>query len=112
MKPINYVGFLSLLALIAILGFTMEAPGLIGFLGFLYFARYFFLEPTLAFKHILQKSCCYAFLSELFTFLPLLFIAFFSFPLTLALTVALGISFVISIAVFTFLLVYYELKYL
>lgn len=112
MKSINYVGFLSLLALLAILGLTMHEPGLIGFLGFLYFIRYFGVEPSLAFKHILQKAGCYAFLTELFCFLPLFFIAFFTLPFDLALTVALGISFIAAIATFTFSLVYFELKYL
>lgn len=73
---INYLGFLSLLALIAILGFTTGNTGLFGFFGFVYYIRYFWVIPDEFFRLNVQKSATFAFMSEMISLVPFMFVCF------------------------------------
>ena len=77
MKKINYLGFLSLLALIAILGWCTENTGLYGFLGFAYYIRYFWVIPDEFFRLNVQKAATFAFMSEMISLVPFMFVCTF-----------------------------------
>ncbi len=51
---INYLGFLSLLTLIAVLGWQTENKGLYGLFGFAYYIRYFWVVPDEFFQFNVQ----------------------------------------------------------
>ena len=63
---INYLGLLSLLALIGILGWITENNGLFGFVGFAYYLRYFWVIPDEFFRLNVQKAATFAFMGEMF----------------------------------------------
>lgn len=61
MKRINLLGFISLFALIGILGFITENKGFLGFWGFLYYLRYFTVIPDELFKATIKTAASLAF---------------------------------------------------
>lgn len=100
-RQINYLGFLSLLSLIAILGIVTENRGLIGFLGFVVYIHYFKVIPDELFMDNLYKACTLAFLIQIISFIPILFILYFQTWFENPVLASMGISFIIGLIVFT-----------
>lgn len=107
---IYYLGFLSLLALIAILGWTTENTGLYGFLGFAYYLRYFWVIPDEFFQLNVQKAATFAFMSEMISLVPFMFVCSCIYGATKAVPVAFGLSFTVTIFAFTIALIVLEAK--
>ena len=93
---INYLGFLSLLALIAIMGFTTDNDGLYGFFGFAYYFRYFWVIPDEYFRHNVQKAATFAFMSEMVSLVPFMFVCTYIYGSTKAVPIAFGLSFAVA----------------
>ncbi len=107
---INYLGFLSLLALIAVLGWTTENTGLYGFFGFAYYLRYFWVIPDELFKLNVQKTSTFAFMAEMISLVPFMFICSYVYGGTKAVRTAFGLSFAVAISAFTVALIVLEVK--
>ena len=105
---INYLGFLSLLALIAIMGFTTDNDGLYGFFGFAYYFRYFWVIPDEYFRHNVQKAATFAFMSEMVSLVPFMFVCTYIYGSTKAVPIAFGLSFAVTIFAFTIALIAFE----
>ena len=98
---INYLGFLSLLALIAILGLITDNNGLYGFFGFAYYLRYFWVIPDEFFQLNVQKAATFAFMSEMISLVPFMFVCTYIYGAAKAVPTAFGLSFAVTIFVFT-----------
>ena len=109
-NKINYLGFLSLLALIAILGWTTENTGLYGFFGFVYYLRYFWVIPDEFFKLNVQKASTFAFMAEMISLVPFMFVCTYIYGAAKAVPTAFGLSFAVTIFVFTIALIVLEWK--
>lgn len=109
-RKINFLGFLSLLALIAILGWTTENQGLYGFFGFAYYLRYFWVIPDEFFRLNVQKSATFAFMAEMISLVPFMFICSHIYGTTKAVPTAFGLSFAVTIFAFTAALIILEAK--
>lgn len=109
-KKINYLGFLSLLALIAILGCVTENKGLFGFFGFAYYLRYFWVVPDEFFKQNVQRAATFAFMMEMVSLVPFMFICTCFFGATKAVPLSFGLSFAVVILAFTVALMVLEWK--
>ena len=107
---INYLGFLSLFALIGILGRTTGNTGLYGFIGFAYYFRYFWIMPDEYFQLNLQKAATLAFMAEMIALVPFMFICCFICRDINAISTAFGLSFVVAVFTFTFVLLILEEK--
>ena len=105
---INYLGFLALLALIAFLAWPSGNNGLLGFLGFLYFARYFRVIPDELFLLNLRRAATTAFLVEMFTLVPLMFLCTWLCQPESVMPWAFGLSFAAGIISFSLLLAVIE----
>lgn len=110
LRKINCLGFLSLLALIAVLGWKTENIGLYGFFGFAYFIRYFWVTPDELFCQTVQKACTYALLAELILLVPFMFICTMLYNVNAAVPMAFGLSFAVAIFSFTVVLTVLEWK--
>lgn len=106
---INKLGFLSLFALLGILGLIMDKKGLLGLLGFAYYFRYFFVTPDEMFMQNIRRAASIGFFSgvvvttiavTLRTLLPSL----------IASNVALAACYVVSVFCFSIALAVLELK--
>ncbi len=93
---INYLGFLSLLALIAILGWQTENKGLYGFFGFAYYVRN------------IQKAATFAFMSEMILLVPFMFVCTFIYGVGKAVPISFALSFAATILAFTTALIFFE----
>ena len=107
---INYLGFLSLLALIAILGLITDNNGLYGFFGFAYYLRYFWVIPDEFFQLNVQKAATFAFMSEMISLVPFMFACTYIYGAAKAVPTAFGLSFAVTIFVFTIALIILEWK--
>ncbi len=107
---INYLGFLSLLALIAILGWRTDNTGLYGFFGFAYYLRYFWVIPDEFFRLNVQKAATFAFMSEMISLVPFMFICAHIYGAAKAVRTAFGLSFAVTIFAFTIALIVLEWK--
>ncbi len=107
-RKINFLGFLSLLSLIAILGYTSENKGLYGFLGFLSYLRYFKVVPDELFIQNVQRAATFAFMSELMTLLPILFLLNIFKDIQETFRISFGLSFAIAIITFSVAMVILE----
>lgn len=105
---INYLGFLSLLALIAILGWRTENKDLYGFFGFAYYFRYFWVIPDEFFRLNVQKAATFAFMSEMILLVPFMFVCTFIYGASEAVPVAFALSFAVTVLAFTTALVFLE----
>lgn len=107
---INYLGLLSLLSLIGILGWTTENAGLYGFFGFAYYIRYFRIIPDELFRLNIQKAAAFAFMSEMISLVPFMFICSYIYGSGKAVPTAFGLSFAVTVFAFTAALIILELK--
>ncbi len=98
-RTFNYLGLLSLLSLIALLGWVLEEPGFYGFLGFAYYLRYFAVQPDELFRMNLQRAATFAFFAEMISLVPLVFLCTFLYR-GKGLAMAFGLCF--AAAVFAF----------
>ncbi|GFI28515.1 hypothetical protein IMSAGC012_03647 [Lachnospiraceae bacterium] len=105
---INYLGFLSLLALIAILGWQTENKGLYGFFGFAYYFRYFWVIPDEFFQLNVQKAATFAFMSEMVLLVPFMFVCAFTYGVAKAVPISFALSFSVTILAFTIALIFHE----
>lgn len=110
MKRINYLGFLSVLSLIAILGWCTDNPGLYGFFGFFYYIRYFWVIPDELFRLNVQKAATFAFMMEMLSLVPFVFLCAFILDGTRAVPVSFGLSFAVAVVAFTLSLTVLEWK--
>ncbi|MCG8514852.1 MAG: DUF3796 domain-containing protein [Halanaerobiales bacterium] len=107
MKRINLLGFISLFALIGILGFITENKKFLGFWGFLYYAKYFTVIPDEMFKVTIKTAASLAFFfgfSSVALAIPIsyIFVDLFQ-PIY-----AFYIGYVVSVFTFTIVLTYLE----
>ncbi len=107
---INYLGFLSLLALVAILGWKTGNTGLYGFFGFAYYLRYFWVIPDEFFRLNVQKAATFAFMSEMISLVPFMFVCNYIYGAAKAVRTAFGSSFAVTIFAFTIALIVLEWK--
>lgn len=107
---INYLGFLSLLALIAVLGWKTENKGLYGFFGFAYYLRYFWVIPDEFFKLNVQKASTFALMTEMISLVPFMFICTLIYGAAKAVPRAFGFSYAAAILAFTTALIVLEWK--
>jgi hypothetical protein len=107
-RRINYLGFLSLLALIAILGWQTENKGLYGFFGFAYYFRYFWVIPDEFFQLNVQKAATFAFMSEMVLLVPFMFVCAFTYGVAKAVPISFALSFSVTILAFTIALIFHE----
>ena len=105
---INYLGFLSLLALIGILGWITDNPGLYGFFGFAYFLRYFWVIPDEFFQMHVQKAATYAFMAEMISLVPFMVVCTYLYSAKVAIRTAFGLSYAVTIFVFSIVLMVLE----
>lgn len=105
---INYLGFLSLLALLAVLGWRTENTGLYGFFGFAYYLRYFWILPDECFLMHLQKAATMAFMAEMISLVPFMFVCCGVYGTVKAVPMAMGLSFAVAVVVFTVALMMLE----
>jgi len=104
----NKLGFLSLLALLGVLGFFVGKP-LFGFFGFAYYIRYFFVRPDELFQLNVRKAATDGFFSGVGATGVAVAVRYL-FPAVVPANLALSASFVVSIVVFTIALVVLEAK--
>lgn len=107
-KRINYLGFLSLLALIAVLGWATDNRGLYGFFGFAYFIRYFWVIPDEFFQLNVQKAATFAFMAEMIVLVPLMFAFSALYGSAKAVPAAFAASFAVAIFAFSITLAVLE----
>ena len=107
-RRINYLGLLSLLALIAILGWQTENKGLYGFFGFAYYFRYFWVIPDEFFQLNVQKAATFAFMSEMILLVPFIFVCTFIYGAAKAVPASFSLSFAVTILAFTIALIFLE----
>lgn len=107
-KQINYLGFLSLLSLIAILGWITDTPGLFGFLGFIYYLRYFWVIPDESFRFNIQKASTFAFLAEMLSLIPFMFICSCLYGVNKAVPLSFSLGFAVTVLAFTITLAVLE----
>lgn len=107
-RRINYLGFLSLLVLIAILGWQTENKGLYGFFGFAYYFRYFWVIPDEFFQLNVQKAATFAFMSEMVLLVPFMFVCTFIYGVAKAVPISFALSFAVTILAFTIALIFHE----
>ncbi len=106
---INKLGFLSLIATLSLLGIFAEYRAYLGFLGFLYYVRYFFVLPDKLFKINVQKAAAFAFFTNLAA--AVLTVILGSLVRKAAVfPVGMGMGIIISIVVFTIVLIVYEVR--
>lgn len=105
---VNGLGFLSLLALIAILGWYTENKGLYGFFGFVYYIRYFWVIPDELFRQNVQKAAVFAFMSEMILLVPFMFVCTFLYGAVRAVPAAFALGFAVTAFAFTIALVFWE----
>jgi len=105
----NKLGFLSLLAVLGILGFISDNRAYLGFWGFLYYVRYFFVIPDELFKTNVQKAATPAFFTGLASSaVTVVLKALLNDGALLAAGMGLGMA--LSIFVFTVILLVRELR--
>lgn len=105
----NYLGFVSVLSLLAIFYFPTGNLGLLGFLGFTVYFRYFFVKHDEMLKSYIKKSATVGFFSNLIAFAPLVFVSSLLFDsYSRAWTFSLAASWSIGVIAFSLTLVYHE----
>jgi len=106
---LNRLGFLSLLSLLGILGLFVDNSGLLGFFGFLYYLRYFFVIPDELFQENVRKATSIGFFTGVAA-TGLVFALRVVLPVSIAPSVALATTFIVSVACFTIALVVFEIR--
>lgn len=99
-RKINFLGFLSLVSTVALLGIVTEEKGWYGFLGFLYYLGYFWIIPDESFKEYVKNSSTLAFFIQVFSLIPTLTILGL-LKYENYIQVAFGIAFCLGVFVFS-----------
>lgn len=107
---VNVLGFLSLLALIAPLGWTTGHTGLYGFLGFAYYVRYFRVIPDECFILHVQKAATFALMAEMIALIPLMYICSWVCDAATSVPTSFALCFVAAAFAFTAALLFFEAK--
>ncbi len=107
-RKINCLGFLSLLSLIAVLGWRTGNTGLYGFFGFAYYLRYFWVIPDEFFQQNLHRAATFAFMTEMISLVPFMFLCARLYDGIRAVPTAFGLSFAAAIFAFTIALMVLE----
>lgn len=100
-KPVNALGFLSLVALLGFLYFPTKNAGLLGFFGFAGYARYFSVQPDELFQRNVRRAATAALFAEFLCLVPLAYAFVLFGDVSRALARAFGLSFAAAIFVFT-----------
>lgn len=109
-QQMNYLGFLSLLTFISVLGWRTGNKGLYGFFGFAYYLRYFWVFPDEFFRLNVQKAAVAAFMAEMLSLVPFMYACTYLFGGVRGARTAFGLSFAAAVLVFTAMLVFLEWK--
>ena len=100
-RKFNALGLLSLLALIAPMGWLTGDPGWYGFCGFAYYLRYFAVQPDELFRENFRRAATFAFLGEMVSLVPLVFLCLRLYGPAQAAATAFSLSFAVSVFAFT-----------
>ena len=95
-KKFNYLGLLSLLSLVSLLGRITD------------FIRYFWIIPDEFFRQNVQKSATFAFMAEMIAFVPFMFICAYIYDGSKAVATAFALCFAVVIIAFTLSLAFHE----
>ncbi len=106
---LNYLGFLSLLALLGMMGFTTENRALLGFWGFLYYIRYFFITADELFVQNVKTAASIGFFAGIAA-TGLAFALRVLLPSLIAGNTVLATTYVVSVFYFTIALVVLEYR--
>lgn len=106
---INALGFLSVLALLGILGLIMDHRPLLGFFGFAYYIRYFFITPDEMFVQNVRRAASIGFFSGVAA-TGIAVAARMLLPALLTGSMALAACYVVSVFCFTIALAVLELR--
>lgn len=106
---INKLGFLSILALLGILGLIVDHRPLLGFFGFTYYIRYFFITPDELFVQNVRKAASLGFFSGVAA-TGIAVTVRFLLPALLTNNMALAACYIVSVLCFTIALVVLELR--
>lgn len=99
---INKLGFLSFLAVLGFFGYP-------GFFAFIYYIRYFFVRPDEMFQYNVRGAASIGFFSGIASTGFAILLHFF-LPDIISAKMVLASSYVVSVFVFTVVLVIFELK--
>ncbi len=105
---LNKLGFLSLLAILGILGFTINRSFL-GFFGFAYYIRYFFVTPDEMFQHNVRRAASVGFFSGVAA-TGLAIPIHLLLPELLSAKMALASGYIVSVFCFTIVLAVLEFR--
>ncbi len=105
----NKLGFLSVLALLGILGIATEHKPFLGFFGFAYYIRYFFVTPDEMFQQNVRRAASFGFFSGVGA-TGLALAVRILFPEFLTSNMALASCYVVSMFCFTIALTALEIK--
>ena len=108
MKP-NRLGFLSLFAIIGLLGLVSDNKGFAGFLGYAYYIRYFFVIPDELFIANIRKAASFGFFSGIIA-TGIALLLHILVPGLLSNAMILASCYVVSVFCFTIALVIFEIK--
>ncbi len=106
---LNRLGFLSLFAIIGVLGLVSDNKGLTGFFGYAYYIRYFFVIPDELFITNIRKAASFGFFSGILA-TGIALILHILFPGLLSNAMILASCYVVSVFCFTFALIVLEIK--
>ncbi len=106
---LNRLGFLSLFALIGILGLISNNKGLAGFFGYAYYIRYFFVIPDELFIANIRKAASFGFFSGIIA-TGIALILHILLPALLSNAMILASCYVVSVFCFTIALIVLEIK--
>lgn len=106
---LNRLGFLSLFAIIGVLGLVSDNKEFAGFFGYAYYIRYFFVIPDELFIANIRKVASFGFFSGILA-TGIALILHILFPGLLSNAMILASCYVVSVFCFTIALIVLEIK--
>lgn len=106
---LNRLGFLSLFAIIGVLGLVSDNKEFAGFFGYAYYIRYFFVIPDELFIANIRKAASFGFFSGILA-TGIALILHILFPGLLSNAMILASCYVVSVFCFTIALIVLEVK--
>lgn len=110
LRRINYMGFLSLLALVPVIGWKTGNHGLWAFFSYLYYLKYFWVIPDEMFIQQVRKASVIACLAGIISLVPLMILGSFCFQGRDAVSVPIGLSFAVIVFLFGISFAIFEAK--
>lgn len=100
LRRINYMGFLSLLALVPVIGWKTGNHGLWAFFSYLYYLKYFWVIPDEMFIQQVRKASVIACLAGIISLVPLMILGSFCFQGRDAVAIPFGMCFGVIVLLF------------